>query len=313
MKDSCGETGHVPAMLAEVLDALRVRPDGVYVDCTLGGGGHAGAILERLSGGMLVCMDRDAEAVRRFAATAGSREGVVALHANFADVAALWRERNFPAPDGILYDLGVSSTQIFGGRGFSFSSDEVLDMRYDAAERVPTAADLVNSLSEGELEKLFFRFGERGAARRIARAIVRRRSSAPLKTTGDLVSAVAGAVRRRRSGTHPATRVFLALRALVNGELEALERSLRDAVPLAAPGGRVAAISYNSCEDRVVKDVFRRAERGCACALPPDECLCEGASAGRTLCPKGLTPGAQEVFRNPRARSARLRVFERRR
>lgn len=307
-----GETlAHVPVMLSECLDALRIKAGGVYCDCTLGCGGHSDAILARLDTGTLVCLDRDPEAVRLYKERFSGAKKVVVLNRNFSEISDIWAEMSFQAPDGVLMDLGFSSAQISAAdRGLSFADEASLDMRLNPEEDVPTAADLVNNLTERELSEMFFRFGERSGARRIARRIAAERRKEPIQTAKRLAE-IAAAAGGRPGKTHPATRIFLALRATVNRELEALEKGLRAALNLLNPSGRAAVISYHSLEDGIVKNIFRKAQKGCRCSLPPDECRCGFDPLGRILIPGGLVPTREEIGGNPRARSARLRIFER--
>jgi len=280
---------HASVLLREVLDALQPAGGTSFtaIDCTLGAGGHAHALLERSSpDGRLVGLDADAAALelaRTRLAPYGDR--VTLYNCNFGDLGEL----GLAPVNAILFDLGLSSMQLdASGRGFSFRGDEPLDMRFDPTSHAPTAADLLNTLSEAEIEKLLREYGEEHAGRRIAREIVRRR---PLSRTGDLVAAVGPA----RGRIHPATRTFQALRIAVNDELGALERGLDAAVDLLQPGGRMAVISFHSLEDRIVKWRFR---------------LWADQRRGRILTRKPLQPDADEQRQNPRARSAKLRVLE---
>lgn len=304
-------TWHVPVMLNEVLKAIKPLPYGVYCDCTLGSGGHARAFLQCLKSGKLVCIDRDPVAVERFIAGLDTTKDVVVLNENFQNLAEIWSRWDFPAPDGILMDLGFSTSQVMDPeRGFSFKDDNSLDMRYNRTEFIPTAFDIVNTMSESQLEAMFFRYGERGAARRLARKIVGMRAKSPIESARDLAELVSSAVGRRGK-VHPATRVFLALRSTVNRELEALEKGVRSAIELLKPAGRIGVITYHSLEDRIVKQIFKRSEKGCRCSLPVDECRCDDESLGTNVYSRGKTPSGEEIESNPSARSARLRVFER--
>jgi 16S rRNA (cytosine1402-N4)-methyltransferase len=288
---------HTSVLLAEVLEALRPRPGRNYraLDGTLGAGGHSFGLLERSSpDGQLIGLDADPAALdvarQRLAPFAGRFN---LRHANFADLATLELEPQ----DAIVLDLGLSSAQLdAAGRGFSFRFDEPLDMRFDQSPDRPTAADLLNTLSEAELEHILRAFGEEPRARRVARSIVQRRTREPFARTGDLVAAVTAALGPARGRIHPATRTFQALRIAVNDELAALEAGLDAAIDVLAPGGRVAVISFLSLEDRIVKWRFRG-----------------WAEAGRAtvLTRKPTVPGVEEIQRNPRARSAKLRVAER--
>lgn len=293
---------HTPVLLAEVVAALAPRPGGRYLDATVGGGGHALAVLQAAQpGGMLLGIDADPDALAATAerlAEAGLRQQAVLRHGSFADLAALATEAGFTAVDGILFDLGVSSYQLdTPERGFSFAADGPLDMRLDPTQGL-TAADLVNRLGERELADILFQYGEEHAARRIARAIVERRRAQPFLRTADLAAVVARAVGGRHGRIHPATRTFQALRIAVNQELDRLAVALPQAVALLAPGGRLAVISFHSLEDRIVKQ-FLRAE---AAGETPRLAL---------ITKKPVVASDAEVAANPRARSAKLRVAAR--
>lgn len=305
---------HTPVMLGEVLEALRIRPGGVYVDCTLGGGGHAAAILERLAGtGLLIGLDRDPKALeaagRRLAPYAGRVRLVLA---NFNELARIIREQGLAGVDGVLFDLGVSSPQLDEPeRGFSYREDALLDMRMDPS--LPrTAADLVNELPESELARIIRDYGEERWAERIARRITAERGREPIATTARLAAIVKEAIpaAARRKGPHPARRTFQALRIAVNDELSALSAALVQAVQCANPGGRIVVLSYHSLEDRIVKDCFRDFARACIC--PPDlpVCMCHRRPVLKIISGRPLGPSADEVAHNPRARSAKLRVAE---
>ena len=301
---------HTPVMAREAVSALRVRPEGRYVDCNVGEGGHSLAILEAAAPAPRVLgLDLDAEAVaaaRRELAPFGP--AATLAQANFADLLEVARERGFQDPDGVLFDLGFSSLQVeTPGRGFSFLREARLDMRFDA-NRGPSAYEVVNGLAQNALADVIFRLGEERAARRIARAIVRRR---PLETTTELAGVVASAKGRRRRGRiHPATRTFQALRMYVNGELENLERGLEQAVETLRPGGRLAVISYHSLEDRMVKHKLSYEAADCVCPPVTPQCVCGHSARLRLVRRKVARPSSEEMAANPRARSARMRVAE---
>lgn len=310
---------HVPVMVEEVLRWLDVRPGGRYIDATVGLGGHAEAILrESAPDGELLAIDCDREALefaRTRLAPFGRRANLV--HGNFRDLAAIARASGFDQVDGVLFDLGVSSLQLGRGeRGFAFGLEGPLDMRMDPSSGGPTAAEIVNSWSEEELAELLADYGEVRGARRVARAIVRAR---PLRTTWDLARAVEQAVGSARGQTkiHPATKVFLALRIRVNGELDSLDAALPQAHSLLGfgpdgrHGGRLVIIAFHSLEDRVVKRYFQRASRDCLCPPGLPVCRCGHRATLRVVTRKGVRPSAEEVARNPRARSAILRAAER--
>lgn len=310
---SYGSTRHVPVLLDEILQGLQIRADAYYCDATLGGGGYTLQLMKRLTRGRVISFDRDPGAIAHARALLGDDPRCELVHANFDQLEPRWEQGGWPAPMGIAYDLGLSSIQLEDpARGFSFlATDAPLDMRFDPEQDGPSAADIVNGWSEEELANLFFEHGER-AGRRIARRIASERDRAPIATAGrlaDIAAAVAG--RGGRQARHPATRVFMALRMAVNREAGALESSLRQAMRLVAPCGRIAVVSYQSREDAIVKDLFRRAARGCRCELPPDECLCSNPPVIRLVNRKVIVPQEKEIAENPRSRSARLRIVER--
>jgi len=305
-----GVGGHIPVLFQAVLDGLRVRPGGRYIDATVGGGGHAAGIPAASSpDGWLLGLDRDPAAVESARARLASYVGRVELiHCSFGRLAEAARARCLAPVDGVLLDLGLSSLQLADPtRGFAFKTDGPLDMRFDPTADAPTAATLVNHLPPEELAAFIYRYGEERYARRIAKAIVAAR---PLQTTADLADVVERAVGRR-GRIHPATRTFQALRIAVNDELATLEAALPQAVEVLSPGGRLAVISFHSLEDRLVKRFMRRESRDCIC--PPDVpvCICNHRATLRLIVRKPIRPGADEVAANPRSRSARLRVAER--
>jgi len=302
-------TAHVPVMLNEVLDALNVQPGGRYVDCTLGGGGHAEAILERSQpGGTLLGIDADPEALERGRARLARFIGSYELvNGNFRDVGDIARKRGFSPVHGVLFDLGLSSDQLATGAGFSFQREMPLDMRF-GREGI-TAADIVNTYSESDLADLIYRYGEEPASRRIARRIVEAR---PITTSTQLAKAVEQAVGRRANlKTHPATRTFQALRIAVNQELDSLAAALPQAHGLLGFGARLAVLSYHSLEDRIVKDFIRRESRDCICPPGLPECRCGHKATLRPVTRGARRPSLTEIEANPRARSARLRAAER--
>ncbi|MBI4496458.1 MAG: 16S rRNA (cytosine(1402)-N(4))-methyltransferase RsmH [Chloroflexi bacterium] len=300
---------HQPVLLREAVAALRVRAGGRYVDCTVGLGGHSEAILE--AGGTVLGLDADPNAL----ALAGERlarfgDRVTLVNANFGDLEAVAPEHSFAPVDGVLFDLGVSSLQLSaGGRGFSFQYPAPLDMRFSPAQPT-TAADLVNTLPEHELAAILRDYGEERYSRRIARAIVAHR---PLSTTSELAQVVVEAIGPGGGGgIHPATRTFQALRIAVNAELTVLEAGLTQAIALLAPGGRLAVISFHSLEDRIVKTIFQHEARGCICPPRLPVCVCGHQPRLEILTRKPMVPSEEEVAANPRSRSAKLRVAQRR-
>ncbi len=307
---------HTPVLLSEALRYLHCRPGGIYVDCTLGGAGHARSISEAVvPGGILIAIDQDPDAIRHAREVFRNASACVHLfHGNFVLLPEFLSRLNLTTVDGILMDLGISSHQIrSSGRGFSFDADEPLDMRMNPEDGTP-AAVIINESSESRLRDIFRKYGEERFAGRIARRIVAARRRGPIRTSRQLAEVVRAAVppaARRRARIHPATRVFMALRIAVNDELAQLERFLDRAVDLLNPGGRLCIISFHSLEDRVVKQRFRALARGCVC--PPDlpQCCCGGKPRLRILTPRVVRPVDAEVRRNPLARSARLRAAER--
>ena len=308
---------HIPVMLEQVLSFLQPCLGGDMLDGTLGGGGHAAALLEAGRGrGRLLGIDRDPRALlvarQRLAPFAG-RHCIV--HANFSQAAAVLREVGWTGVDGILLDLGFSSLQVEDGeRGFSFLRSGPLDMRMDQSDG-QSAADIVNASSEEELHRLLREYGEERAARAIARAILRERAHGPVTTTTSLVNIIERSVRRparhQRPQTHAATQTFQALRIAVNQELRHLALFLQEGYTLLRPGGRMVVLAYHSLEDRLVKTAFRRWASTCICPPQLQVCACDWEPQVRISTPKPLTPNSQEVRDNPRARSARLRAVER--
>ena len=305
---------HISVMRDECIKYLNIRPDGVYIDGTLGLGGHSEAIAEKLTTGRLIGIDRDERALA-FAEERLKRFGrcVTLVKGNFSELSALMDSVGADRADGMLFDLGVSSPQLDdAGRGFSYMKDAPLDMRMD--EHSPlTAREIVNTWSEAELRSVFWRCGEERYSGRIAAAIVERRSQAPVETTGELVDIIkktmpASALREKQ---HPAKRCFQALRIAVNDELGSLERMLRQTPDRLAPGGRLLVISFHSLEDRIVKEYIRSQEAGCTCPKEFPVCTCGFVKTMRSVTRRPLSPSREEEEENPRARSARLRIAER--
>lgn len=307
---------HVSVLYDQVLLGLHVVPDGQYVDCTIGAGGHAQGILNASSpGGRLLGLDADPVALDISRSQLEPfKNRFILVHSNFVHVKTVAQAHGFGPVDGILFDLGVSSMQLdTPERGFSFQNDGPLDMRLDPSNSL-TAAELVNTLSERELADLFFRYGEEPRSRAIARAVVGAR---PLRTTAQLADVVARAQGRRRGRSggekrHPATRVFQALRIAVNAELSHLENVLEDAVSLLKPGGRLAVITFHSLEDRIVKQFVARESRDCICPPEVMVCTCGHSATLVRETRKPIRPSEQEMASNPRSRSAKLRVASKR-
>ncbi len=303
-------TQHEPVMLRESIAALDVHPGGRYVDCTVGGGGHAEAILEASSpGGSLLGFDADPAALgialRRLSHYASAVELV---QCNFSNIDSVCREREYKPVSGILMDLGLSSDQLASSRGFSFRTDSPLDMRF-GPDQETTASYWVNEAAEEELADVIWRYGEERQSRRIARAIVERR---PIETTLQLAKAVEQAVGRRPgSQSHPATKTFQALRIVVNQELASLAEALPRAHGLLGFGSRLVVISYHSLEDRIVKQFFQREFRDCICPPQQPVCTCDHKATLKPVTRGAIVPSPEEVASNPRSRSAKLRAAER--
>ena len=305
---------HETVLLHETVDAVLPRDGGVYVDCTLGGAGHSKLLLEQSApSGRLLALDQDETALanaREVLRPFGNR--VTLAHTNFREVRETAQRLGFAGVDGIIFDLGVSSPQFDEAeRGFSYKQSAPLDMRMDRT-RGDTAADLVNSLSAEELSHIFYRYGEEKFSRRVAEAIVRRRLEAPIVDTLDLAELVKEAIpaAARRTGPHPARRVFQALRIAVNDELGALEEALQSAFELLNAGGRMAIITFHSLEDRIVKHTFTEFARGCICPPSFPICRCGRKPRAALVTRKPISPSPDEIKRNSRARSAKLRVLE---
>lgn len=308
---------HIPVLLNEVIDALNIKGDGIYLDGTLGGGGHSVEIAKRLDkGGRLIGLDRDDDAIR----AAGGKlkdfsDRVTIVRENYGSIKSVSKELSIEAFDGILLDLGVSSHQLDdSGRGFSYSRDDSpLDMRMDRREE-KTAEAILNSYPEEDLERIIRLYGEERFSRQIAANIVRERAKERLKTSGQLSDIIRKSIpeKFRRTGGNPSKRTFQALRIEVNDELSVLSDSIDDMIELLKDKGRLCIITFHSLEDRIVKEGFRRNEDPCIC--PPDfpVCVCGRRSKGKVLTRKAVIPGQEELASNKRAKSSRLRVFERR-
>ena len=304
---------HVSVLLDACIDALAIRPDGVYVDGTLGGGGHSREIASRLTTGHLIGIDRDETAL----AAAGERlapfmDRVTLVHSNFCEMDSVIRSLGYPGVDGVLLDLGVSSPQLDeSSRGFSYMADAPLDMRMDRGDTL-TAYQVVNEWSYEELKRILFDYGEERYAPLIAGAICRRREQKPIATTLELVDIIRGSVppAALREKQHPAKRSFQAIRIAVNDELGAVSKAMEAAIPMLNPGGRLAVITFHSLEDRIVKSAMAEAARGCTCPPSFPVCVCGKKPKVKLLSRKPVLPGPEELEENPRARSAKLRVCE---
>ena len=308
------EPRHVSVLLQECIENLNIRPDGIYLDGTLGLGGHSYEIASRLTTGRLIGIDRDPSAIER----AGARlspfaDRVTLVHGNFSDAAAILDELGIPGADGMLFDLGVSSPQLDEAqRGFSYMQDAPLDMRMDSSAAL-TAYEVVNGWSEERLNRILWDYGEERYARRITAAILAARAKKPIESTLELVELIRGAMPAAalREKQHPAKRSFQAIRIAVNDELGEVERMMDTAPDKLNPGGRLCVISFHSLEDRIVKSGIARRENGCTCPREAPICTCGFVQTLRSVSRKPILPSAEEIETNPRSRSAKLRVAER--
>jgi 16S rRNA (cytosine1402-N4)-methyltransferase len=301
---------HIPVLLDEVIEGLQARRGGDFVDCTVGLGGHAAAILEKISpSGRLLGIDADPEAIKVSQDKLSDYgEAVTLVNDNFVNLEDICGRYHFHPVDGILFDLGVSSLQLdTAERGFSFHLDAPLNMRFDPGQGL-TASDIVNSFSEQELAKLIEKYGEERHSRRIARYIVQNR---PIATTVELARLVEQVLGGKRAKIHPATRTFMALRIAVNSELQNLELALKQTINLLRPGGRLTVISYHSLEDRIVKQFMRYAASNCLCPPGTVICCCGHVPTLKLISRKVIKPTSLEIESNPRSRSAKLRIAER--
>ena len=306
---------HISVLLRETIEGLNIRPDGIYADGTLGGGGHASEVAARLTeGGRLIGIDQDADAIA--AATERLKpfgDRVTIVRDNYVNMKQVLADLGIEAVDGICLDLGVSSYQLdTAERGFSYMEDAPLDMRMDRRED-RTAADLVNECTEQELFRIIRDYGEDRFAKNIAKHIVKARERRPIRTTGELADIIRGAIpmKIQVTGGHPAMRTFQALRIALNRELQVLEDSIDEMIGLLNPGGRLCIITFHSLEDRIVKNGFRRNESPCTCPPGFPVCVCGKKSRGTVITKKPILPTKEEEKENPRSRSAKLRIFER--
>lgn len=308
------EAKHISVLLNECIDNLNIKPDGIYVDGTLGLGGHSFEIASRLTSGRLICIDRDPTAIER----AGKRlscfgDKISLVHGNFCDTAEILDGLGIDGVDGLLYDLGVSSPQLDEiERGFSYMGDAPLDMRMDSGDSLK-AGDIVNSYSEDRLNRIFWDYGEERYARRITAAILKYRENKPIETTLELVSIIKNALPAAalREKQHPAKRCFQAIRIAVNDELGAISRMMETAPDKLNIGGRLCVISFHSLEDRIVKSGIAARENGCTCPREAPICTCGFVKTLKSVSRKPILPTQEELETNPRSRSAKLRVAER--
>ncbi len=304
---------HISVLLQECLDGLNIRPDGIYVDGTLGGAGHSSRIAERLTTGKLIGIDRDPVALK----AAGERlapyqNRVELVHSNFCQMKEVLEQLNISGVDGILLDLGVSSPQLDDAqRGFSYMADAPLDMRMNSQDTL-TAYTVVNTWPQEELRRILFDYGEERYAPKIAAAICRRREQSPIETTLELVDVIRSAMppAALREKQHPAKRSFQAIRIAVNDELGSVEKAMAEAIDLLNPGGRMAVITFHSLEDRIVKTAMNEAAKGCVCPKEFPVCVCGRTPKVKLISRKPITAGEEELKINPRSRSAKLRVCE---
>lgn len=303
------EFKHIPVLFNETIEALNVRPDGIYVDCTAGGGGHCNAVAEKLTTGRIIAIDQDPEAIENLTERFKDNDRVTIVHDNFVNIRSILQNLGIDGVDGIMADLGVSSHQLdTDERGFSFHKDAPLDMRMSMEGM--SAADLVNTASQNELQKIIYTYGEEKFAPSIARNIIKARQEKPIETTFELVDIIKASMpmKAKRDG-HPARKTFQALRIEVNGELEKLDRALEDMFDVLNSSGRIAIITFHSLEDRIVKKKFNKFCEGCICPPEFPVCVCGRKPRGR-LPFKSKAPTENEVGENFRAHSARLRAIE---
>ncbi len=307
------EFNHIPIMLEEVIKGLAIKEDGIYIDGTLGGGGHSLEIVKRLKEGGLIGIDQDQDALNKAKEVLGEyKDRIIFIHDNYENIESILSGLGVEKVDGILLDIGVSSYQLDKGeRGFSHNKDARLDMRMDKRQDF-TAWDIVNSYKQKDLEEIIWKYGEESWARRISEFIVDQREKSPINTTLDLVETIKKAIpkRVRMEGHHPAKKTFQALRIEVNRELEVLENSIEKLVEVLKPGGRIAIISFHSLEDRIVKDTFRFLYRDCICPPEIPLCVCNKKREINIITRKPIKAGKEEINLNPRSRSAKLRVAE---
>ena len=307
------EFHHISVLLNECIDNLNIRPDGIYVDGTMGGGGHSLEIAKRLTTGRLICIDQDPNAHE----AAGKRlaeykDRITFVRDNFGNIRNILDSLDIEKIDGMLLDIGVSSHQLDEAeRGFSYQQDAPLDMRMNP-DKPFSAYDVVNGYDEDALDRVIFTYGEERWARRIAQFIVKERETKPIETTGELVDIIKKAVPKgaRKDGPHPAKRTFQAIRIEVNGELDVLQKAIDDVAERLSVGGRLCIITFHSLEDRIVKEAFRKQENPCICPPQFPVCVCGKKPLGRVITRKPILPSKEELEVNPRSRSAKLRVLE---
>lgn len=307
------EFHHVSVLLKECVENLHIDPNGCYVDGTMGGGGHSVEIVKRLEGGRLIAIDQDPDAHKAAEERLHPYQGKITfVRDNFGNITRILDELGRDKIDGMLLDIGVSSYQLDEGeRGFSYQQDAPLDMRMNP-DRPFSAYDVINGYEEEELNRIIFSYGEERWAKRIAQFIVKARQDKPIGTTRELVELIKKAVPKgaRKDGPHPAKRTFQAIRIEVNGELDVLKQAIDDGARRLNAGGRLCIITFHSLEDRIVKEAFRRLENPCVCPPEFPVCVCGRKPLGKVITKKPILPSREELEQNPRARSAKLRVFE---
>jgi len=305
---------HIPVLLHESLEGLKIKQDGVYVDGTLGRGGHAVEIAKKITAGRLIVIDRDREAIDEAKKLlSGYTKQTTFVHGNFKDIKEILNREGVVKADGLLFDLGVSSPQLdTAQRGFSYKQDAFLDMRMDP-DQILTACEIVNHRQEDELRQIFYRYGEEKYSKSIARAIIKKRLVSPIDTTFKLNDVIFSAIpaAARREAQHPSKRCFQALRIAVNDELDSIQQMLDSVPSLLNPGGRICVISFHSLEDRLVKQAFTACAKGCICSREMPACVCGVIPILKLITRKPVTADKIEAAANPRARSAKLRIAER--
>ncbi len=303
------EFKHEPIMLAECIENLSIKPNGIYVDGTMGGAGHSSKIIERLNkDGLLIGIDRDMEAIETSKKKLSNYENIKYVHGEHENIKEYVRELGIEKIDGVLLDLGISSYQIDEkDRGFSYTKDAVLDMRMDRSKGI-SAKDVINNYKQEELEKIFFKYGEEKFSKRIAEKIINQRKIKEINTTFELADIIRSAVQKEAINSFK--RIFQALRIEVNGELKKLKETIIDIVDILELGGRICIITFHSLEDRIVKDTYIELQGRCTCPKDFPKCICGYKSYGKIITKKPIIPSEEEQERNPRSKSAKLRVFE---
>lgn len=307
------EFKHISVLLQESVDALNIKPDGIYADGTLGGGGHSLLILKNLSSkGLHIGIDRDIEAIAAAKKRLADYTNIIYENDNYKNILQILKKHNIPYIDGAILDLGVSSYQLDNAeRGFSYTKDAPLDMRMNQNDPI-SAYDVINTYSESELTKIFFEYGEEKFSRKIAQRIVEKRELSPIRTTLELSSIIENTIPKKtvQKGSHPSKRVFQAVRIEVNGELRDLKQSVESFFEALRKGGRLAIITFHSLEDRIVKQTFKDLSTGCTCPKSFPVCVCNNTPKGKIISKKAILPSEEEAETNSRSKSAKLRIIE---